>query len=94
MFSPENVKKTNGGLSSLNVVRDESGNQTVLTSLYLENIENINPIFLYIFLIYKILNSILRFCCLPSSVVLGATGAELPYPLPSKRFFAIPLLTK
>lgn len=41
MFSPENVKKTNGGLSSLNVVRDESGNQTVLTSLYLEDIENI-----------------------------------------------------
>ena len=41
MFSPENVKKSNGGISNINVINDDGGNQTVLTSMYLEDIENI-----------------------------------------------------
>lgn len=41
MFSPENVKKSQGGMSNVNVVHDDGGNQTIYTSMYLEDIENI-----------------------------------------------------
>lgn len=41
MFSPENVKKSAGGMSNFNVVHDEGGNPTVLSSLFLDDIQNI-----------------------------------------------------
>lgn len=41
MFSPENVKKSSGGMSNFNVVHDEGGNPTVLSSLFLDDIQNL-----------------------------------------------------